>query len=39
MEAILCRLAAASAGPDWTLLAISYAISAAVVISLHSVFD
>jgi hypothetical protein len=39
MEAILCRLAVASARPDWTLLAISYAISAAVVISLHSVFD
>ena len=33
------RLAGASARPNWTLLAISYAISAAVVISLHSALD
>jgi hypothetical protein len=39
MEAILFRLAGASARPDWTLLAISHAISASVVILLHSVFD
>ena len=38
MEAVVCRLAAASARPDWALMAISYAISAVVVISLHSVF-
>ena len=39
IEAVVCRVAAGSARPDWTLLAISYAISAAVVISLHSVFN
>jgi len=39
MEAVLCRVAATSARPYWALLAISYSISAAVVISLHSFFD
>jgi len=38
MEAVVCRVAFASARPDWTLMAISYAISGVIVISLHSVF-
>src|ERR1700722_7248377 len=33
MEALIWRVAAESAGPDWTLLAISYFASAAVVIA------
>jgi hypothetical protein len=39
MEALIWRVAAGSAGPDWTLLAISYFASAAVVIALRSAFD
>jgi hypothetical protein len=39
MEALIWRVASVSAGPDWTLLAISYLASAAVVIALRSAFD
>jgi hypothetical protein len=39
MEALIWRVAAESAGPDWTLLAISYLASAAVVIALRSALD
>ena len=40
MEALIWwRVAAGSAGPDWTLLAISYLASAAVVIALRSALD
>jgi hypothetical protein len=38
IEAVVCRVAFASARPDWTLRAISYLIAAVTVTSLHSVF-
>jgi hypothetical protein len=39
MEAIIRRVAAENARPDWTLLAISFLVSAVVVTALRSNFD
>jgi hypothetical protein len=39
IDALIWRVAAGSARPDWTLLAISYLASAAVVMALRSAFD
>jgi len=39
MDALIWRAAAESAWPDWTLLAISYLASAAVIIALRSAID
>jgi hypothetical protein len=39
MEAIIRRVAAENARPDWTLLAISFLASAVVVVALRSNFD
>jgi hypothetical protein len=39
MEALIGRMAAENARPDWTLLAISFLVSAVVVMALRSNFD
>jgi hypothetical protein len=38
-QTLIWRVAAESARPDWTLLAISYLASAAIVMVLRSAFD
>jgi hypothetical protein len=38
VDSLVCRLAADSARPDWTLLVVSYIISAAIVLLLQSIF-
>jgi hypothetical protein len=36
MERLVCRVAASTARPDWTLLAISHLLSAAIVLIVRS---
>jgi hypothetical protein len=36
MEGFVCRVAAATARPDWTLLAISHLLSVAIVLIVRS---
>jgi hypothetical protein len=38
MEAFVCRVAAQSTSPDWTLLAVSYIAFTAIVLVLRWVF-